>query len=283
MKNVGSIDALRELLAGFRRAGERIALVPTMGNLHAGHVRLVERAKELADRIVASVFVNPTQFGPGEDYAAYPRTLEADTACLRAAGADVLFAPTAAAMYPAGAERTTRISVPGLSAILCGVARPGHFDGVASVCCRLFNIVQPDLALFGRKDYQQLLILKRMVTDLHLPLRIESMATVRDPDGLALSSRNQYLDESERARAPAIYRALGDCRERLLAGEQDLRGLCSSSLATLAAAGLQPDYFEIRRAADLAEPGPADTELVILAAARLGRARLIDNVLVTRL
>lgn len=280
MDTLTGIDALRARLGGFRAAGERIALVPTMGNLHEGHVALMRQARGLAGRVVATIFVNPTQFGPAEDYASYPRTLEQDQVRLAAAGIDLLFAPPVAAIYPSGTAGATTVSVPGLSTILCGASRPGHFDGVASVCCRLFNIVQPDVAVFGQKDFQQVAVLRRMVADLHLPLAIVTGATVRDADGLALSSRNQYLTADERARAPAIFRALTACRARLLAGERDHARLEGEGSAALAAAGLAPEYFAIRRAADLVPPaGPGD-ELVILAAARLGRARLIDNLLV---
>lgn len=279
MDTLTGIAALRARLAGFRAAGERVALVPTMGNLHDGHVALMRQARQLAGRVVATIFVNPTQFGPAEDYASYPRTPAQDEARLAAAGVDLLFAPPVAEIYPSGTAGATQVSVPGLSTILCGASRPGHFDGVASVCCRLFNIVQPDIAVFGQKDFQQVVVLRRMVADLHLPLAIVTGATVRDADGLALSSRNQYLTADERARAPAIYAALVACRMRLRSGARDLAALEGEGSAALAAAGLAPEYFSIRRAADLAPPGADDDQLVILAAARLGRARLIDNLL----
>ena len=280
METVTGIAELRTRLRAWRKSGESIALVPTMGNLHDGHVALMKQARGLADRVAASIFVNPTQFGPAEDYASYPRTLEQDQLRLAAAGVDLLFVPPVEQMYLGGTAAATRVSVPGLSTILCGASRPGHFDGVASVCCRLFNIVQPDIAVFGQKDFQQVAVLRQMVADLHLPLMIVTATTVRAPDGLALSSRNQYLSADERVRAPAIHRALLACRRRLVAGERHFASLEAEGLAALDQAGLAPEYFAIRRAADLALPGPEDRELVVLAAARLGRARLIDNVLV---
>jgi len=279
METLTEITGLRARLAGWRAEGQRIALVPTMGNLHDGHVALMQQARALAGRVVATVFVNPTQFGPGEDYSRYPRTLAADQARLAGADVDLLFAPSAEEMYPRGAASATRVSVPDLSTILCGASRPGHFDGVTSVCCRLFTIVQPDWAVFGQKDYQQLVILRRMVADLHLPLVITPGATVRATDGLALSSRNQYLSASERERAPALYRTLVAARERLLAGDRECPRLEAAGIAALLAAGLHPEYFAIRRAVDLSPPAAGDSALVILAAARLGRARLIDNLL----
>lgn len=271
---------MRRAVARWRGAGERVALVPTMGNLHAGHLALVGRARALAGRVVVSVFVNPTQFGPGEDFAAYPRTLRADAARLRAAGADLLFAPGVAGMYPGGAAPGTVVSVPGLSTDLCGAHRPGHFDGVASVVLRLFNVVGPDVAVFGEKDYQQLVLLRRMAADLHLPVRLVGVATVRERDGLAMSSRNQYLDADERRSAPALHAALLACRARLLAGARDYRALEREAAGALRRAGFVPDYVAIRAAADLAPPRRGERRLRVLAAARLGRARLIDNVAV---
>jgi pantoate--beta-alanine ligase len=278
VQTLRQVRAVRRALARWRDAGDRVALVPTMGNLHAGHLALVRRARSLADRVVASVFVNPTQFGPGEDFAAYPRTLRADAAQLRAAGADLLFAPGAAGIYPRGGAQGTVVSVPGLSTDLCGAYRPGHFDGVSSVVLRLFNIVTPDVAVFGEKDYQQLVLLRRMAADLHLAVRLVGVATVREPDGLAMSSRNQYLGADERRRAPALHAALRACRERLLAGSRDYAALEREALRALRRAGFVPDYVAIRAAADLAPPGRGERRLRVLAAARLGRARLIDNV-----
>jgi pantoate--beta-alanine ligase len=251
-----------------------------MGNLHAGHVSLTELAASEADRVVASVFVNPTQFGPKEDFGAYPRTLDEDAARLAAAGTvDLLFVPGEGEIYPFGTEHAVRVTLPPLSRELCGASRPGHFDGVASVVCRLLNIVAPDTLVLGQKDYQQAILVERMIADLRLPVAVRVGATRREPDGLAMSSRNRYLEQSERARAPALHSALAQLRDAVRAGATDYAALEDKARATLAAAGLEPDYVEVRRAVDLAKPSDRDAgqELVVLAAARLGRTRLIDN------
>lgn len=277
METVTALAALRGAVARFRAAGERVALVPTMGNLHRGHLALVARARAEARRVVVTVFVNPTQFGPGEDFTAYPRTPEADAGLLAAAGCDVLFLPPVAEVYPDGEAGATRVEVPGLSTILCGAFRPGHFAGVTSVVARLFHMVGPDVAVFGDKDYQQLTIIRRMVRDLHMPIRIIGLPTVREPDGLALSSRNQYLTPAERGVAPRLAAVLGEVAAALAAGRRDFAALEADAAAALSAAGFRPDYVAIRRAADLGEPAAGDAGLVVLAAAWLGRARLIDN------
>lgn len=280
MKILRSVAAVRRSLYGWRLAGESIALVPTMGNLHAGHDSLMAIARRHADRVVASIFVNPTQFGPGEDYASYPRTPREDAARLRAAGVDAVFVPTVAAMYPDGQDGSTTVSVPGLSGVLCGAHRPGHFDGVASVVLRLFNITVPDIAVFGEKDYQQLVLLRRMARDLQLDIRLVGGPTLREADGLALSSRNQYLDAGERQLAPRLHALLQDCRRRLLAGGQGFAAIERRALRQLQAEGFVPDYVAIRDAHDLSLPAPGCRRLRVLAAARLGRTRLIDNVAV---
>jgi len=277
MQTVRTSTALRSAVAAWRQDQERIAFVPTMGNLHAGHLELVEHAARLADRVVVSIFVNPMQFGQGEDYENYPRTLSEDSTRLAETCVSLLFAPAVEAKYPAGCQYVTRVEVEGLSDILCGAARPGHFVGVATVVAKLFNLVQPDVAVFGEKDYQQLLVIRRMVADLCFPIDIVGVPTVREPDGLAMSSRNSYLTADERERAPLLYRALCEAAERLQGGERDFRAIEAAGEARLRAAGFGPDYFTIRRALDLMPPGTADKELVILAAARLGQARLIDN------
>ena len=277
MQTVQTIQALRSTLAPWRCTNERIALVATMGNLHAGHLALVSRAAQVAERVVASIFVNPMQFAAGEDFERYPRTLESDSLLLAEAGVHVLFAPSVAEMYPRELSRLTRVEVPGLSEILCGASRPGHFTGVATVVTKLFNIVQPHVAVFGEKDLQQLLVIRRLVADLRMPVDIVGVPTVREGDGLAMSSRNGYLSPVEREQAPALYRTLCEAAQRLAAGERDIEALERSGNAALEAAGLRPDYFSIRRAEDLEPPGPEDAELVILAAAWLGGARLIDN------
>ena len=280
MKTVRTIASLRENLQGWRKFDESIALVPTMGNLHAGHLSLVEIAHSLADRVVVSIFVNPTQFGPGEDFAAYPRTLDGDRRQLTRAKVDILFAPSVAEMYPNGEQGATLVSVPDLSRILCGEFRPGHFDGVASVVTRLFNIVQPCTAVFGQKDYQQVAIIRRLQADLNLPIRVVTAPTARESDGLALSSRNQYLDADGRARAPGMHRALVACAARLGNGERDFAALEKRGMADLKETGFRPDYFAIRSATDLGPATITSRNLVLLAAGRMGRARLIDNVLV---
>jgi len=279
MQTVHTIAELRAQVAAWKRAGERVAFVPTMGNLHRGHIHLVERARELAPRTVASIFVNPMQFGPSEDFAAYPRTLAADSRQLAAAGLDLLFAPSVAEVYPRPLENMTQVTVPELPAVLCGANRPGHFTGVTTVVSKLFNMVQSDVAVFGEKDWQQLVIIRRMAADLDLPVEIIGIATVREPDGLALSSRNGYLSVGERAIAPTLYATLQATAERWRAGEPDWAVLEKEAKVRLAAAGFRPDYVEIRRADDLQRPAPADAavDLRIFAAAWLGRARLIDN------
>jgi len=281
LERIEQLDALRSRVRAWRLAAERIALVPTMGNLHPGHLSLIAAARAPGTRVVSSIFVNPLQFAPGEDLAAYPRTPERDAELLDGAGCDLLFAPRVQTMYPNGMASHTRVEVPGLSDILCGASRPGHFTGVATVVCKLLCMVQPDLALFGEKDFQQLLVIRRMVADLALPVEIRGMATVREPDGLAMSSRNGYLSLDERARAPRLYAALQGAAQRLRAGGS-IDGIEGEAVTALAAAGFRPDYFTIRRAADLGAPDRDDRDLVILAAARLGRARLIDNLRVSR-
>ncbi len=276
-----AIKNTRSAVAGWRKRGEYVALVPTMGNLHDGHMELVKQARQRADRVVVSLFVNPLQFGPGEDYEQYPRTLEADGFRLAEAGVDLLFAPEADTLYPPHPTwEHTRVEVPGLSEILCGEGRPGHFRGVATVVSKLFNIVGPDVAYFGEKDYQQLLVIQRLVADLCLPVEVVAVPTVRESDGLALSSRNQYLSDEERQRAPALYAALRAARDRLRGGESDFTAVEAEGWAALEAAGFEPEYFAVRRAADLAVPKYRDRALVVLAAARLGSARLIDNLVV---
>lgn len=276
MIRIQSIPDLRRQVAEWRRAGERIAFVPTMGNLHAGHLALVTEARGLAARVVVSIFVNPLQFGPSEDFAAYPRTLEQDARMLAEAGADLLFAPGVDDLYPQGQACHTRVEVPGISAVLCGASRPGHFSGVATVVCKLFGLVQPDVAVFGEKDFQQLLVIRRMTADLGLPVEVRGLATVREADGLAMSSRNGYLSADERARAPGLYRTLTRTAARLREGTLPAEAEALAA-AELADAGFRPDYVSVRRAADLEPAQPGDSELVVLAAAHLGRARLIDN------
>ena len=281
MNVIESKSELRELVDDWRHEGEHVALVATMGNLHDGHMSLVEAAREHAERVVVTVFVNPTQFGEGEDFDKYPRTLERDTRRLRKSAADVLFVPGVETVYPFGTDQATRISVPDLSENFCGTFRPGHFDGVATVVARLFAIVQPDVAIFGQKDFQQQLVIRRMVEDLSLPISIVTVATVREADGLAMSSRNAYLTDEERQRAPALYRVLRAVGDELQNGQRDFEGLEARAIKELASAGVHPEYVAIRRALDLGIPDRDCDELVVLAAAHLGTTRLIDNVVVT--
>ena len=276
MITTGEVDSLRTQVESWRRGGN-VAFVPTMGNLHAGHLSLIEAAHKVADRVVASIFVNPLQFGAGEDFDNYPRTLERDAAMLAAEGTDLLFAPSVRVMYPKAQAEQTRVEVPGLSDVLCGACRPGHFVGVATVVCKLFNMVQPDIALFGNKDYQQLMVIRRMTRQLALPIEIVAGETSRAEDGLALSSRNGYLDAAQRAEAVALARELQGVVAELRRGRRDWAALEAAAMDALATRGWKVDYVAIRRQADLG--GPADGEaLVVLGAARIGSTRLIDNV-----
>jgi len=282
METVTTIAAVRERVRAWHRAGLRVAFVPTMGNLHAGHVSLIEAARRHGDRFIASIFVNPMQFGPNEDFAHYPRTPTQDERMLADAGCDLMFMPDVAEVYPNGSERATRVEVPGLSRILCGEFRPGHFEGVSTVVAKLFHIVEPDIAVFGEKDFQQLTIIRRMVADLCMPVQVVAAPTVRDSDGLAMSSRNQYLTAAERKIAPRIHETLLRAVQRLRAGDTDFADIERVGTEALTGAGLRPDYFSIRQAQDLSPPRPDTTHFVVLTAARLGKARLIDNLQVTR-
>jgi pantoate--beta-alanine ligase len=277
MDTVTTIAAVREHVRRWHSEGHRVAFVPTMGNLHPGHVSLIEMARKHGDRFIASIFVNPMQFGPNEDFAHYPRTPTQDARMLADAGCDLMFMPDVAEIYPNGSERATRVDVPGLSSVLDGEFRPGHFEGVATVVAKLFHIVEPDVAVFGEKDFQQLAIIRRMVADLVMPITIVAAPTVRDPDGLAMSSRNQYLTDEERKRAPLIHQLLLGALARLQAGDRDFAAIERKGLEALVAGGFRPDYFAVRRADDLGAPDSVTPHFVVLVAARLGRARLIDN------
>jgi pantoate--beta-alanine ligase len=252
-----------------------------MGNLHTGHLSLVELAAGHAEHVVVTVFVNPTQFGEGEDFEDYPRTLERDTRRLKTLQADVVFVPDVETVYPFGIDNATIVSVPGLTQNFCGASRPGHFDGVTTVVARLFALVQPDVAVFGQKDYQQQLVIRHMTADLNLPIRILTAPTVREADGLAMSSRNQYLSDEERGIAPQLFATIGHIGEALQNGKRNFEELESEAVAGLESAGFTPDYVAIRRAQNLEAPDRDSDEIVVLAAAQLGKARLIDNVVVT--
>jgi pantoate--beta-alanine ligase len=277
MQIITQSSALHACIVELRRNGRRIGFVPTMGNLHAGHHSLLGLAREHADVVVTSVFVNPTQFGPNEDFARYPRTPDADAAGLAAQGCDVLFLPAIVDLYPYGAERTVRVSVPELPDLLEGAVRPGHFDGVATVVAKLFNLVQPDVAVFGQKDYQQLLVIRRMARDLGYPIEIVAAPIVRESNGLAMSSRNRYLSAEQRERAGVIHATLLWMGARIAEPGQDLTSIESQARERLAQAGLIADYVAIRRADDLGEAGSQRGGLIALVAARLGATRLIDN------
>ncbi len=278
---VHSKKELDEQLDDWRQHDEHIALVPTMGNLHAGHLSLVSLAREHAERVVVSIFVNPTQFGEAEDFDQYPRTLERDTRRLKTSGADLIFVPDIETMYPFGLKDATTISVPRITENFCGANRPGHFDGVTSVVARLFALVQPDSAIFGQKDYQQQLVIRHMSLDLGLPVSIITGETVREDDGLAMSSRNQYLSEEERAIAPLLYDVISSVGSELQNGRRDFEKIEVESMTKLTEGGFEVDYFSIRRAQNLEIPDRDCDELVVLAAAQLGKARLIDNIIVT--
>jgi pantoate--beta-alanine ligase len=275
-------EVLRTAMAKWRNKGLRIALVPTMGNLHAGHISLVSLAQQLADRVVATIFVNPTQFVMGEDYAQYPRSLSDDSALLKQASVDLLFAPEVRELYPNGLQQLTEVRVPALDGMLCGKSRPGHFSGVATVVTKLFHLAPAEVAVFGEKDYQQLLVIKRLVRDLCFPIEIRAAPTARESDGLAMSSRNRYLDEAQRKLAPLLYQTLQNLAKELYLGNTNWQLLETEGMAALSSGGFIPDYVSIRRS-DLAPPDAGDTDLRILAAAWLGKARLIDNLAVQKL
>lgn len=276
---LSEIGSLREVVRAWHIKGDRVGFVPTMGNLHEGHLALVAEAKKRAQHIIVSIFVNPMQFGEGEDFEDYPRTLDEDRKKLIEAGVDLLFAPSVETVYPAGKDSQTRVEVPDISDLLCGASRPGHFVGVATVVCKLFNMVQPDLALFGEKDFQQLMVIRRMVADLAIPIEIVGLKTVREADGLAKSSRNGYLTPEQRTLAPRLFETLQQTADALARGERDFAQLEERAKKSLTSAGFRPDYYAIRSADNLEPPRQQDTRLVVLAAAYLGATRLIDNLL----
>ena len=283
MKSIDTVSELRAIVSEWKAAGERVALVPTMGNLHEGHLQLVEMARAKADHVIVSVFVNPMQFsdasGGGGDFERYPRTFVEDCKKLSdlVACPDALFSPSVDEVYPNGLEQETRVEVPVISDMLCGEFRPGHFVGVATVVAKLFNMAQPDVAVFGEKDFQQLLVIRRFVADLCFPVKIIGVPTIREKSGLAMSSRNQYLSTEERERAAVLYQTLQQVQQQIVSGEKDFAAIQAQASVTLSNAGFRPEYFEVRRAQDLQPAQATDQELVILTAAWLGEARLIDN------
>ena len=269
---------MQGLTRRWRADGCDSALVPTMGNLHDGHMALVRRARRAADRVLVSIFVNPAQFGPDEDYQRYPRTWAEDLQRLRQEKVDAIYAPTVRVMFPSGADSHTRVTVPYLDAVLCGRYRPGHFTGVATVVARLFALTQPTCAVFGQKDYQQWLVIRRMTADMAWPVRLIGQPTVRDADGLAISSRNAYLSAEERKRAPQLHRTLQDTAAALNGGQNDYASLQHKARQRLMRYGMRPEYVAVRKAADLHKPQADEKRLRVLAAAWLGNTRLIDNV-----
>ncbi|TRW91328.1 pantoate--beta-alanine ligase [Candidatus Methylobacter oryzae] len=280
MQIAKTVSELREIVREWRSAGQSVALVPTMGNLHPGHIALVNRAKEKANRVVVSIFVNPMQFGVGEDFETYPRTEREDQEKLNISGADLLFLPTVSEVYAQNAKTT--VSVTDLSEWYCGASRPGHFNGVTTIVCKLFNMVQPDIALFGLKDFQQFTLIRTIVRDLNIPVEIIGVKTVREISGLAMSSRNGYLTPEEKNVAAKIYQSLCTARNAILSGQQSYEEIERQGVLFLLESGLQPDYFCICRASDLKKADIDDIELVLLTAAKLGKTRLIDNLCFTK-
>lgn len=276
-----SIADIRAQVKAWRQQGETVAFVPTMGNLHLGHITLIKEAKQRADHVVASIFVNPMQFGKNEDLDSYPRTLADDQAALVAAGAELLFTPTPEIIYPKGMDAQTFVEVPRISDELCGASRPGHFRGVATIVCKLFNIVQPDIAVFGQKDFQQLLVIRTMVEDLSMPIEIIGVETIREESGLAMSSRNGYLSIEQKQQAAQIKRSLDAMALSLKAGNT-IDTVIAQAQTELSEAGFKHDYLDVRNAKTFAIATDTDKELVILVAAYMGTTRLIDNILVSR-
>ena len=282
MRTVHTIRELRALISSHRQHGHRVGLVPTMGNLHEGHISLVEKALLQADVVVTSVFVNPMQFGAGEDLDSYPRTLREDQEKLEAAGNHIVFAPPVEEVYPHGLVEQTQVTVPVVSEGHCGASRPGHFNGVSTVVTMLFNMVQPDVAIFGEKDFQQLAVIRKMASDLFMPIEIVGAPTVREEDGLARSSRNGYLSESERLIAPTLYKTLQQTAANIQGGQTNFAELEKEANEILSKAGFRPDYVNIANSVTLKPAKSGDSEITILAAAFLGKTRLIDNLSVHR-
>jgi pantoate--beta-alanine ligase len=274
---VNTVKTLQKTLATHRAAGKKIALVPTMGNLHQGHLQLVKTAQKNADIIVVTLFVNPTQFGANEDLDSYPRTFRDDCDKLDALNTDILFAPSIDEVYPLGGDATAHVHVPNISAVLCGASRPGHFDGVTTIVAKLFNMSRADVAIFGEKDYQQLAIIRRMVKDLNIPISIIGEPIVREADGLAMSSRNSYLSTEQRTLAPKLYETLSNTQQQILGGCRNFAKLESSAKNQLAELGFDPDYLHIYQRDELRPATANDKELIIVTATYLGSTRLIDN------
>jgi len=279
-----TVETVRDLQAEIRKAraeGKRIGFVPTMGNLHEGHMMLIDQASEECDFVVCSIFINPLQFNDIDDLGRYPRTFSADSEHLKDRDCDLLFYPSIDEMYPDGQDQQSKLHVPVVSEGLCGDSRPGHFDGMATVVMKLFHMVAPDASFFGEKDFQQLAVIRKMVRDLNLPFDVVGVETCREESGLAMSSRNNYLSEEEKAQAANIYRILTEITQAISEGNRNFEALCKQGNEELASLGFEPDYLEVRNAADLAKATDEHNELVVLVAAILGKARLIDNLRVT--
>lgn len=281
MKVVETVQDLQAEIRNARREGKRVGFVPTMGNLHEGHMMLIDQASEECDFVVCSIFINPLQFNDIDDLGRYPRTFSADSEHLKDRDCDLLFYPSIDEMYPDGQDQQSKLHVPVVSEGLCGDSRPGHFDGMATVVMKLFHMVAPDASFFGEKDFQQLAVIRKMVRDLNLPFDVVGVETCREDSGLAMSSRNNYLSDEEKAQAANIYRILSEISEAIQSGNRDFSTLCENGNKELASLGFEPDYLEVRHAPDLAKANEEHTDLVILAAAILGKARLIDNLRVT--
>ncbi len=278
MKIINTIADIQSYVATIKATGKRVAFVPTMGNLHTGHLSLVKHAKLRADVVVVSIYVNPLQFGPDEDFDAYPRTMEQDCKQLIAHNVDVVYAAASDEIYPEGSEKHTHVSVDSLDGMHCGSSRPVFFRGIATVVAKLFNIVRPHVAVFGEKDFQQLTIIKKMVRDMYMPVEIIGAPTVREESGLAMSSRNNYLTDNERQRiAPTLYRTLLQARESILEGERDYDAVRVRAFASMSEVGIKPDYFNVSNPLTLQPAEPDEKDLVILAAGYLNKTRLIDN------
>ena len=278
MEQASSVTELRQYVRHWKDHGQSIAFIPTMGNLHAGHLSLIEKGQSLCDRSICSIFVNPMQFGPNEDWDHYPRTLERDTELLEGVGCDLVYLPTASELYPEGLDRISHVDVTDLTDRYEGAHRPGHFTGVATVVLKLFNIVNPDVSVFGKKDYQQYRVIMKMVEDFNIDVRIVGQETTRDESGLATSSRNQYLNTEQTDTAARIYQTLQQAAERIEAGERNFAEIENQAIATLNDAGFKTDYFAVCNAETLLPASEEDRDLVILVTAALGQTRLLDNI-----
>ena len=278
MNQAYSVSELRQYIQHWKDHQQSIAFIPTMGNLHQGHLSLIEKGQSLCDRSICSIFVNPMQFGPNEDFNHYPRTLEQDIELLESVACDLVYMPTASELYPQGLEKISQIIVTDLTETFEGAHRPGHFTGVATIVAKLFNIVKPDISVFGKKDYQQYCVIKKMTQDLNLDVEIIGQETTREPSGLATSTRNQYLNEEQKSKAALIYRTLQDASDKIIGGERNFALVEKQATDSLSQAGFATDYFNVCNADTLKPATPGDKKLVILVTTRLGDTRLLDNI-----